>query len=442
MAEPIPHADEAAAYVLGTLGARDRRRFEARLKKSPELQRVVRLLEAGSIGLAMAAPRREPPVRLWAGIQAAVTHECEKRGRSARRKWLRNVAGIAACALIGWFAFTSWNHRASSVSPTIASDAVEAHVTNAAAPMLTRAASQASNFVSQPPHERRTLRPGESATLRERVGDLENQVAHLAQTVTQHQAVPPDLNRLTFVNIVPEGADSAASPQIAPASPELRRALLLGVARQLGWMPPSPAPPQPSASQPPSHAPSTPPSTQPTDPPPAPQNDPGVQFVDLPPVEAPSAETSTASVETPPSPSAPTTTTTTTTAAVTSEESSSRSASSIPAYVSGTNLVFAVDSSVVPAGTETVAFYSGISGGAFAFRGSIALGNSPTVVTMPISLQVRAWDNQPAQPGSWANSSRILYGSAFDGSVTAIQLVLPDPSSVRFILPDSSSSSP
>ena len=124
MAEPIPHVDDAAAYVLGTLGARDRRRFEARLKKSPELQRAVRLLEAGSIGLAMAAPRREPPIRLWAGIQTAVTHECEKRGRSASRKWLRNVAGIAACAIVGWFAYTSWNHRASSASPTIVSDVV------------------------------------------------------------------------------------------------------------------------------------------------------------------------------------------------------------------------------------------------------------------------------------------------------------------------------
>ena len=100
MAEPIPHADDAAAYVLGTLGARDRRRFEARLKKSPELQKVVRLLEAGSIGLALAAPRREPPIRLWAGIQTAVTHECEKRRRSAKRIWLHSAAGIAACTVM------------------------------------------------------------------------------------------------------------------------------------------------------------------------------------------------------------------------------------------------------------------------------------------------------------------------------------------------------
>jgi hypothetical protein len=431
MPEPLPHADDAAAYVLGTLGARDRRRFEAHLRESPELRKVVRLLEAGSIGLAMAAPHREPPIRIWAGIQTAVTHECEKRGRSVRRKWLRNVAGIAACAIVGWFAYTSWNHRPSSASPTIASDVVEAQVTNSPAPVLVRATLQASNSAGQPPRESRAQRP-ENATLRERVGDLENQVAHLAQTVTQHQATPPDLNRLTFVNIIPEGSDGAASPQIAPASPELRRALLLGVARQLGWMPPSPAP-QPSTLPPPSPAPSTPPYTQPAEHnPPAPQNDLGVQFVDLPPVEAPSPETTTASVQTPPSP--PTTTTTA------SEESSSRSASSIPAFVSGTNLVFAVDSSVVPVGTETVSFYSGNGGGSVVLRGAIPLGNNPTVVTMPIFLQVRAFDSSGGSPlfqtrtwdssgGSQPFAARILYGVSLEGTAATFRFTLPDPSS-------------
>ncbi len=388
MAEPIPHADDATAYVLGTLGARDRRRFEARLKESPELRKVVRLLETGSIGLAMAAPHREPPIRLWAGIQTAVTHECEKRGRSARRRWLRNVAGIAACAVVGWFAYTSWNHRASRGNPTVAgaSDVVETtgSLTNSTAPVLARTTSQATNLVSQPPRERRALRPGENPTLRKRVGDLEDQVAHLTQTVAQQQSIPPDLGRLTFLNIVPEGSDGAASPTIAAPSPELRHALLLGVARQLGWMPPAPTPSSPPPSP-----------TQPQDPaPPAPQNDMGVEFVDLPPVETPPPDTQTASAEKPESPPAPATTTTTVSAtttdaasaASTSEESNSRNAAPIPAFVSGTNLVFAIDSSVVPVGTETVAFYSGNAGGPAVLRGTVWLGNGPTVVTMPLSV--------------------------------------------------------
>src|SRR5688572_18987469 len=115
MAEPMTNADDAAAYVLGTLGARERRRFEARLKKSPELRTMVRSLEIGSIGLAMAAPRREPPVRIWDGIQAAVIHECEKHDRTRKRMWVRSGVGIAACAVVGWFAFTFWTHRTPSV---------------------------------------------------------------------------------------------------------------------------------------------------------------------------------------------------------------------------------------------------------------------------------------------------------------------------------------
>jgi hypothetical protein len=426
MVEPIPNADDATAYVLGTLGARDRRRFEAHLKKSLELQKVVRLLEAGSIGLAMAAPRREPPIRLWAGIQTAVSHECEKRGRSARRKWLRNVAAIAACAIVGWFAYTSWNHRASSASPTIVgvSDVVvtPGKVTDSAPPVLAQATSQATNLVSQPPRERRALRPGENATLRERVGDLENQVAHLAQTVTQQQTIPPALNRLTFVDIVPEGSDHAVSPQITTASPELRRALLLGVARQLGWMPPSPTPPQASTLAPPSPA----PSTQPPEPlPPAPQTEAGVDFVDLPPppVESPSTETTVASAQTPSSPPTTTATAATTTA---SEESPSRNASSIPAFVSGTNMVFAYHP---PVGTETVSFYSGTVGGPVSFRGTIPVGNNPTVVTMPF-FQLRAWE-PPATSGNYSvglytGPGRILFNSASEGSATFIRITLPE----------------
>lgn len=424
MAEPIPHADAAAAYVLGTLGSRERRRFEARLKKSPELQKVVRLLEAGSIGLALAAPRREPPIRLWAGIQTAVTHECEKRRRSAKRIWLHSAAGIAACTVIGWFAYTSWNQRASSVKPTIVHvSAVETtgKVTNSTPPVLARATLHASNLVSQP-RERRVLRPGENPTLRERVGDLENQVANLAQTVHQQQAAPPDFNRLTFVSIVPEGSDGATSPQVAAPSPEVRRALLLGVARQLGWMPPTPAPPQSSALPPPSPASSMPPPSSPQPPEPAPpvlQTDAGVDFVDLPPVEAPSPET--ASIETSDSP------TPTTMPTSTAEEPSP-----IPAFVSPTNVVLALNRRMFP--TETLSLYSGS-----VFRGTVTLGNNPTVVTMPLT-QSRTLDYNSS--GWQPSTARFTYGFTSEGTVTAVRLVLSDVSAVRFISPDAPSTSP
>jgi hypothetical protein len=221
---------------------------------------------------------------------------------------------------------------------------------------------------------------------------------------------------------------------MAAPSPELRRALLLGVARQLGWMPASPAPAQPPSTLPsPSSAPSTPPVDSS---PPPPQNDLGVQFVDLPPVEAPSPESSTASVEPPPStaPPAPSTTATTT-ASNTSEDSSSRSAASIPAFVSGTNLVFAIDSSVLPIGTEAVSFYSGSEGGSVAFRGTIALGYNPTVVTMPI-FQVRAFDNQA---GTWATS--LVSGSGPNRILANVSGGALSVVTFRFTLPEASSSS-
>src|SRR4026209_889489 len=137
MPEPIPYADDATAYVLGTLGARERRRFEGRLKKSTELQKMVRVLEMGSIGLALTAPRREPPAKLWEGIQAAVTHECEKQDRAAGRPWLRSAVGIAACALVGWLAYTRFHPRVSSSSSSFAAGSAGAgSATNSAAPAL------------------------------------------------------------------------------------------------------------------------------------------------------------------------------------------------------------------------------------------------------------------------------------------------------------------
>ena len=423
MPEPMTNADDAAAYVLGTLGARERRRFEARLKKSPELRTMVRSLEIGSIGLAMAAPRREPPVRIWDGIQAAVIHECEKHDRTKKRIWLRGAAGIAACAVVGWFAFTFWSDRTPSVATDVVADSGAGTVGAAAKtpePVIAGSHKPNTKPLAEPRREIRSSEPVESGSLRERLGDLENQVAHLAQTVTQQQAsAAADFNQLTFLNVLPEGSDGHI--QIGAPSPELRRALLLGVARQLGWQPTTPppaAPPQspaPPSTPPPSpqFADANPPASQPN--PPATQNEPTVDFVDLPPVETPSPESQTASVDTQ-----------TSSPAETSAESSS--SNSIPAFVSGTNLVFAIGPSVLPVGTETVSFYSGNAGGQTVFRGTLLIGNNATVVTMPI-FQMRTWDSGTPLQGS---PGVIRFNSVSAGSVTHF----------NFILPSSGSSSP
>ncbi|MCI0745117.1 MAG: hypothetical protein L0Y58_06910 [Verrucomicrobia subdivision 3 bacterium] len=433
MPDRIADVDDATAYVLGTLRARQRRRFEARLRKSPELQSMVRLLETGSIGLAMAAPRREPPARLWEGIQAAIHHECEKRERAVRRKWLQAAVGIAACAVTGWFAYSLWDQRPLPPKSNLVAGndlaIAAAGDMNVPSPLLVDTTPQTprtSNAASEPPDERRGPRPTEGRTLRRRVGDLESEIAHPAQSVAQQQDPPADFNRVTFLEIVPEPGDATIAGQITPPSPELRRALLLGVARQLGW---APAPTAPPAFPPPpipasTASASSPAPSQPQEPsPPAAQNESRVDFVDLPPVDPPSPESQTASVPAASSLSAAT-------PALSRESSTPRNTTSIPAYTSGTNLVFAINSSVVPIGTQAVMFYSGNGGGPVVYRGTVAVGVSPTVVTMPF-VQLRAF--------TWNNSAPP---QAFPGTVTLNTISQGSIAHFQFFVPNSPASSP
>ena len=60
----------AAEYVLGTMSARARRRFEIRLRSDPQLRRAVAQWEARLSPLSGAVPAIEPPSRVWRGIEA------------------------------------------------------------------------------------------------------------------------------------------------------------------------------------------------------------------------------------------------------------------------------------------------------------------------------------------------------------------------------------
>jgi len=81
-------------------------------------------------------------------------------------------------------------------------------------------------------------------------------------------------------------------------------------------------------------------------------------------------------------------------------------------------MVLAVDRTMV--GSGLVSFYSGSL-----FRGTVTLGNNPTVVTMPL-LQVTTWDNA----GTWQpGPARFRFGTISDGPTAFIQIIPPDPSS-------------
>lgn len=69
----------AAEYVLGTLSARARRRFEINLKDNPALRRAVAEWEKRLTPLALALPEVEPPSRVWQAIESRI-----RPGRQAR----------------------------------------------------------------------------------------------------------------------------------------------------------------------------------------------------------------------------------------------------------------------------------------------------------------------------------------------------------------------
>ena len=60
----------AAEYVLGTMSARARRRFEIHLRGNPQLRRAVLLWETRLSPLTDALPGIEPPARVWQAIKA------------------------------------------------------------------------------------------------------------------------------------------------------------------------------------------------------------------------------------------------------------------------------------------------------------------------------------------------------------------------------------
>jgi anti-sigma-K factor RskA len=65
----------AAEYVLGTMSARARRRFEIHLRGNPQLRRAVAQWESRLSPLGDALPAIEPPARVWQMIRARLKFE-------------------------------------------------------------------------------------------------------------------------------------------------------------------------------------------------------------------------------------------------------------------------------------------------------------------------------------------------------------------------------
>ena len=94
----------AAEYVLGTMSARARRRFEIHLRGNPKLRRAVSQWEARLAPLSGVLPGIEPPARVWQAIKARL-----RIGQASRPGFWENLSfwrvssfasGLLALALI------------------------------------------------------------------------------------------------------------------------------------------------------------------------------------------------------------------------------------------------------------------------------------------------------------------------------------------------------
>ena len=103
--DPIVRDRLAAEYVLGTMPGRARRRFEAQLRLSPELRRLVSEWEARLTPMASTLPGLTPPRRVWVGIQQRI--HGNQKSATASGWWnslgfWRAATGLVTAALLAF----------------------------------------------------------------------------------------------------------------------------------------------------------------------------------------------------------------------------------------------------------------------------------------------------------------------------------------------------
>lgn len=94
----------AAEYVLGTMPARARRRFDAMLRQVPALRRTVMEWESRLLPLADVLPEIQPPSRVWAAIEARIHGSRPSPGRAGFWQslsfWRMSSFASAALAIV------------------------------------------------------------------------------------------------------------------------------------------------------------------------------------------------------------------------------------------------------------------------------------------------------------------------------------------------------
>jgi hypothetical protein len=325
---------------------------------------------------------------VWQRIEDSVAKEVKRKivAPAFWGAWLRNGWAAATACLLGWLLYALWVNRAGpflGTTPLNVSQSRSPAVTPSANSVRNETANTASqptvssNVVSASPQLSLQAK-GQIAGLRRQVADLENQMTHLSQMVTQQQTLLIEPSRPRFFQLAPASAGGQASGVASPPSPALQRTLLLALARELGWLRPSANSKNDSESQR-KNADSA--------------DNLHVEFVDLPltgrdaasavsarPGINELAATPNAQRQTVTAPGVPAD-------AATTPESVSASApsiSAIPGFVSGTNVVLALDSSVAPSGASFTLLAETDNLG-FQPHTTLTLGTNPVVVTMPVT---------------------------------------------------------
>jgi len=392
---PLPE-EEATRYLLDELSPGERRLFETRLEQSAELRALVGELEEAAVALSKASPQKRAPREVWTRIEQTLAEEAGSR-RPVQRFWAgwwRNGWAAAAACLLGWLLYAWWADRPASPTSTPAPVAVATNPQPriATAPQITmpNPAHQA-QAENTPTFKLLQSRTQELGTLSWQLLQLTNRIAALSQTLTQQQALLSEASRLKFFQLASPAGPTAAST--APVSTNLQRALVLAMARELGWTPPA----TPASAQKPAAAdqaqanPATSTAT----------NQAGVDFVDLRP-----ANTNTTDQPISPPRGDPGT-------VATSDLTSSSNA--VPGFISGTNAILAFDTSIAPSGSM-LTFWNTSFYGHSQSLGSAMLGDNPLVVSVPFSMNAFQGGNVTVI-GNTTNGAVIFLGQ-YSTSVT------------------------
>ncbi|HWF19101.1 MAG TPA: hypothetical protein VG754_07530 [Verrucomicrobiae bacterium] len=368
MPDHDPLGDEAAQYVLDGLSQAERAGFETRMAHSAELRAQVRELEDGMAALALAAPRRKPPAKLWGQIEKELARESgwRKAVCELRHDWWRNGWAAAAACLVGWalYAFYVNEMRPSTRAPMEISEAsaTQRGTSTNSAPMEKNAAIHPPSRTAPTNLARSDAALVQVQSLRKEIADLKTQVAQMSLSLAQQQAMLGESNRLKFLKLTPASADDSTT--ISQLSPALQRAIFIAMARELGWLPPENPPTSEESGV--VRLPST--------------NQWNVDFVDLRPgANNPSSNPLSPKTESPLVSSAP------------ASAPPTAASPTIPAFISGDNLIMAIDSTTVAKGSS-LTFSTGATPDTQQIQGTTTLGDNPMVVTMPINDYIA---NQP-----------------------------------------------